>query len=394
MCPGSKDIWAPLSGRCHATLLPRIYAGVREGSHLIQIDREKHGKAALRACLGGSLALFLVDVSCAASNQNSTDPVARQSEQMSPTDSSARQSEQMSPTNSLVEVSPDLTVGETLDWERIDSLGRPGWVEVRAAVLSSGSETPDAAALRARRRARRMAVEFVAGVQIESSTILLDRLAGADAESLLETLTRTRADGLVVDERISEELMVPLAGGVGFLFRVVMQAQVLDRSASLDPGFEIALDMDATRIFVGEPIEVRIRSTRAARLYGLNLTPEGVRIVFPSRFLPQTAIGRGESLIFPPRPDAGSAVAPGVEIVGQLPPGQRRAQEILLVIAIRGDHDPLASALSSSPHTAEGLRGVEPGEAGRMISDYLAPLAALAPDLWAFDQIAFEIVGR
>jgi hypothetical protein len=348
---------------------------------LVQIDREKHRKAAFWACLGVSLSLVLVGVSCAASNQNSTPP-------------SARQFEPMSPTDSLVKVGSDPIVSEILDWERIDSLGRPGWVEVRAAVLSSGRETPDAAALRARRRARRMAVESISGVQVESSTILMDRLAGADAESLLETLTRTRADGLVVDERISEESMVPLAGGVGFVSRVVMQAQVLDRSASRDPGFEIALDMDATRIFVGEPIEVRIRSTRAARLYGLNLTPDGVRIVFPSRFLPQTAIGRGESLIFPPRSETGSVAAAQVEIVGQLAPGQRRAQEILLVIAIRGEHDPLARALSSSPHTAEGLRGVEPGEAGRMISDYLAPLAALAPDRWAFDQIAFEIVGR
>ena len=84
-----------------------------------------------------------------------------------------------------------------LDAPRVRRLARRGWVEVEAVVLASDDESPAAARRRALERARQAAVEFVAGVAVRSSVLLMDHESRTGSSSLLQVLT-TASDAVPI----------------------------------------------------------------------------------------------------------------------------------------------------------------------------------------------------
>ena len=268
---------------------------------------------------------------------------------------------------------------------RVRKLQRKGWVEVSAEVVASESESPAAARERAMAQARRAAVESVAGIRIRSSLVSFEGLRGANASSLVQSLTASRADAMVLDERLLGTQMKPMHGG-GYSLRVVMRARVLDRSKTSDPGFQIQVQLDRERFLAGEDVALSVRASRDSRIYVLGITEDGAAVLLPNKWLKDTRAGAGEWLRFPD----GELKARGVRLVAQVPEGQDSATEALVVVALRGDRT-LAGLM---PATGKIFRDTDAQGAGGLLADMLLPLSELPPDSWAFDQLVYEVYAR
>jgi hypothetical protein len=267
----------------------------------------------------------------------------------------------------------------------VRKLRRKGWVEVSAEVVASESESPAQARDRALAEARRAAVESVAGIRIRSSLLSFEGVRGADASSLVQSLTASRADAMVLDEKLVGTQMIPMAGG-GYRMKVVLRARVLDRSKTSDPGFQIQVQLDRERFLAGEDVALSVRSSRASRIYVLGITGDGAAVLLPNKWLQDTRAGAGEWIRFPDS----DLRERGVRLVAQVPEGQDSATEALVVVALRGDRT-LEGLL---PLSGQSFRASDAQGAGGLLADLLTPLSELPPDSWAFDQLVYEVYAR
>lgn len=157
-------------------------------------------------------------------------------------------------------------------------LDQPGWVEVLAQVVASDDEAP--ARARAMARARQAAVEHVAGVRVKSGLLSFEQLHGEDSSSLVQALLTTRADALILEERLVTSQRIQMSGG--YRVRVVMRAHVLDRSGATDPGFRTEIELGRTRFLDGEELTLALRASRPARLYVMSITENGAALLLPN----------------------------------------------------------------------------------------------------------------
>ena len=259
------------------------------------------------------------------------------------------------------------------------------WVEVDASVLASDDEAPARARERALAQARRAAIEFVAGVRVKSGLVSFEQVRGRDASSLVQVLSTTRADALVVDERVVESRSEDLSGG-GYRLRIRMRARVLDRSASADTDFRTEVKLERSRFLHGEEVHLAVRASRDARIYVIGIAEDGAALILPNAHLRDTRVEGGRWLHFP---DASQREA-GVRLIAQVPegrseaggsPGRRRAQRRP---ATRGDR----------PRRRRELPRRRGAGRGGLLADLLLPLADLPPDSWTFDQVAYEVLAR
>ncbi len=260
-----------------------------------------------------------------------------------------------------------------------------GWVEVTSEVVASESESPAEARERALAMARRAAVESVAGIRIRSSLITWEGVRGAHASSLVQALTASRADALVLDEQLVGTQMMPMRGG-GYRMRVVMRARVLDRSKSSDPGFRIQVQLDRERFLHGEDVDLSVRSSRESRIYVLGITEDGAAMLLPNKWLPDTRADAGEWLRFP-----GTDLRErGVRLIAQVPEGKESATEALVVVALRGNR----TLDGVMPRGEKAFLDADAQGAGHLLADLLTPLSELPADSWAFDQVVYEVYAR
>jgi hypothetical protein len=266
-------------------------------------------------------------------------------------------------------------------------LARQGWVEVSAEVVASESEAPAAARERALADARRAAVEAVAGIRVQSSLVSFEGVRGADASSLVQTLTASRADALVLDEKLVGTQLIPLPQTQrGYRLRVLMRARVLDRSRATDPGFQIEVQLDRERFLAGEDVALSVRASRDSRIYVLGISENGAALLLPNQWLPDTRADAGEWLRFPGR----DLRERGVRLTAQVPDGRKSATEALVVVALRGDR----TLQGLAPSSGRAFRDSDAQGAGVLLAELLTPLSELPPDSWAFDQVVYEIYAR
>jgi hypothetical protein len=266
----------------------------------------------------------------------------------------------------------------------VKRLQEPGWVEVGAGVFGSEAESPVRARERAVTAARRAAVEFIAGVRVKSHLLSFEQLYGADSSTLLQELITTRADALVVDERVISSTMTPQPGG-GYRVDVILHAQVLDRSGASDPDFEVQVSVGRERFLEGEEVTISVTSNRDSRIYVLGVYEAGGAILLPNQYSEDTRIKAGERFEFP-NPAERSR---GIRLIAAVPPGQSETRETLFAIALRNNR----TLTGIAPTHRRESRTVEASGSGALLADFLLPLADLPANDWTFDQITYEVLA-
>ena len=264
---------------------------------------------------------------------------------------------------------------------RVVPRGRKGWVEVEAEVLASDDESPAQARRRAIDRARLAAVEYVAGISVRSSVITLDQTTDTGASDLLQALTATQADALIVDEKLLDHRMQMDPSGA-FRVRVKMAARVLERD-DRRAQFDTEVRLNADRFRSGERVEVSIRVSEAARIYVLAVSREGAVVLLPNRYMPDTRIDADEWLTFPGKDLEGR----GVALQAVLPDDVDRTEEALLILAMRGSR----RLESLFPASGDDFLQSDSGGAMGLASDFLSPLLNVPAEDWTFDQIVYSI---
>jgi hypothetical protein len=272
--------------------------------------------------------------------------------------------------------------------ETIRRTSKTQFVRASARVVASEDEAPSRARARAEAKALRAAVEAVGGVRVKSTLLAFDQLQGTNSGTLIQELITTGSNALVLDKRIvTQQAPAGGLGGAGYCYGVVIEAEVLDRSTNSDPGFEVEVELDRERFMSGDSVQVRIVSSRDARIYLMGIYEGGLVDLLPNSFRKSTLVRAGEPLLFP---DTARGEAQDL-LQAQIPKGKRAITETLLAIAIRGEgrlYPPRPSRRGRTFETAEATG------AGVLLEGRLRPLlTSLTFDQWAFGHVAYEILA-
>jgi len=261
-----------------------------------------------------------------------------------------------------------------------------GWVETRASVLAPSDQAPSEARERALAKARRRSVEAVAGITVTSGFLSFKALRDQEASDLVQSLNFVRSEAVIVDERVMDQRMVPIADDNGYLMEVVLRARVVDRRRGTDPGFFVKADLGRERFLDGEEVTLTVRSTRAARIYVVQVNSGGATLLLPNTWLSDTRVQAGEVLRFPgPR-----LRARGIRVLAQARAGGRPSLECLVVVALRGDRE----FPGLHPSGGRVFRQEDAEGAGRLVGALLGPLADVPVADWAIYQVPYEVIER
>jgi hypothetical protein len=200
--------------------------------------------------------------------------------------------------------------------------------------------------------------------------------------SLLQVLSASRADALVLDERLEASRVTPLASG-GYRVDVTLRAQVLDHGRDRDGGFRTEVRLNRKMFRAGEEVELSVRASHPARLYVVGVNDDGAAMLIPSRHMPDTTVEAGEWLTFPDE----RLKQRGLRLRAQLPDGQMHSEEALIVIALRGEQ----TLMGPVPASGGNVASTSSGTAGQMLNDLLAPLLHIPARDWTFDQVVYGI---
>jgi hypothetical protein len=268
--------------------------------------------------------------------------------------------------------------------EKLRSEGNTQTVRASATVMASEDEAPSRARQRAETKALAKAVEFVAGVRVKSGFLSFEQMGGADSWMLIQRLNATWVDALVIGKEIvKEEAPAGDLSRRGYCYGVVVDATVLDRRQSTDPGFEVHLSLNRDRIVSGDSVQVRVESSRDARIYLIGISDHATAVILPNQERKDTWVKAGETLVFPDITRGDEAL-----LQAEIPEGQAQATELLLAIALRGGAE---LKPTRARRKGEFFETMEAKGAGSLLENYLSPLMRLPADQWAFAQIAYEI---
>jgi hypothetical protein len=257
-----------------------------------------------------------------------------------------------------------------------------GWARVRsaAAVIASDQETPQAAQARALAKARRKAVEAVAGASIKSGLVVLESETGEGSDLFIQQLTATRVNGLVVEERLLNKSSDFMEEGSGQRHRVQIEAKVLVPASKAESGLAVNLELDRTRLMEGQEVHVSIEASQDASIYLVARYPGGAAVLLPNRFQPEVRSRKGKLLRFPGADNR-------IRFQAVLPEGADHSRESLTVFALReGLELPVRSNSKGSLFEVYDTQGEHD-----LYSEFIDALNKLDPTAWAFDLVAYEI---
>ncbi len=265
--------------------------------------------------------------------------------------------------------------------------GRPGWVAVRARVTASEDEAPAQARQRARTKAHRAAIEYVAGVRVRSNLLSLETTGSDGRGGLIQLLSTVSSEALVVDEVIRSSRMTMLPHGG---YRVDLEAEVkvlAPRRSDERAAFETELVLEGEgRYRDGDPLALAVRASRDARILVVVVGDDQATLLLPNRHQPDTRIAAGQWLRFP----SARLLERGVRLEARVAEGRERSEEVVLAIAVRGD----IALEDAFPASSGPFRSAPRERMPLALSALLSPLAELDTGDWAFDQEALRITAR
>ena len=263
-------------------------------------------------------------------------------------------------------------------------LPKPCWVRASAEVVASADEAPKSAIHRARRKARQAAAAVQGGVSVRSVFLDFETDSSGQVQTLLQSLTTSQIDAIVVKERLIDAPHRRLTGGGGYRQGAVVDACVFRRKTGKGLQVRARLARDRLRFRHGDSTSIEIRASESARLLIVNFADHGhATVLVPNAYAPAAFVPATGKYIFPSR----DLIERNIQLQVRVPAGRLSAREGILVIAVDKKYD-----LDILHHgRSQTFRSLGGGEMSEELSSLFEPLLPLPPEAWNFDHLAYEV---
>lgn len=213
-------------------------------------------------------------------------------------------------------------------------------VEYRALM------TPEATQQDVRRRAIEGAlaesVRRVAGVQLQSGTLLTKEERQGVVRDDFVSVVQLDARGRVVDYQVLDEEWVTSRHpelGAQVYFRVRVRAAVAREVGDADASFRVSIVLNSPALVVrsarateNDEMILSVTSSHDAALTLVSVADDSVTVLFPNEYVTEALVRAGEPITLP----TDEWRRRGLRLRAYLPEGRSSRREVVMAIAVRG----------------------------------------------------------
>ena len=224
------------------------------------------------------------------------------------------------------------------------SAQEPTWYAGKGSALGTDMEIVRSNALNA---ARSDALAKV-GIEVRSSdTRLTSETAGAFVD-FYSRFAESSSKGIILEERIVREGEPRRVQGTTFEIEIRIEARIAMSVGEADPMFTVTLEASRTIVKQGEPVTLRVTSTRDGFLTLFDVYRDSLSVLFPNTVDRENRIKADNTFLFPSGDSYDLQFAPS--------PGTERSEEILIAVVTKENvpFPPMETVLVS--HGAIALR--------------------------------------
>jgi hypothetical protein len=229
-------------------------------------------------------------------------------------------------------------------------------------------------------KARSAAIEQVAGIKIQSETILRDFNMQSSFVAALST-------GHIVEEKIKkwdvqavkkDDNSAPV-----LIYKVILDAKVALEREKIDPSFKIYTSINRTVFKEGDDVLLTVKTTEDCYLTIFAVTQDNkVFLLLPNKYNKNNLIRKDKVFVYP----SGNDISRGVCLKAGLLPGNNKAKEMIRVIATK-------KPINFSPHVFKEGIGLESFKGNTATLNELIKELVMIPTNERTDAfVAYEIV--
>ncbi|HDR05317.1 MAG TPA: DUF4384 domain-containing protein [Candidatus Marinimicrobia bacterium] len=200
-----------------------------------------------------------------------------------------------------------------------------GEYEVTGSALIENL-TPQQAREEAKLRARKLALEHYAGVEIQNNTLMLksDHNNNDLMEAFSSISSQTSRGVIIKEELLSEET---IADGSSMRSVVRLRVKAAKQVGQKNPAFHLNAKLNREVFTQGEELKLEVQPSLDCYLTIINIGSDGnVYLLLPNQYTKMPYVKAGENYRFPPERS-------GIALTPTLLPGRSQDSELIKIIA-------------------------------------------------------------
>lgn len=173
---------------------------------------------------------------------------------------------------------------------------------------------------------------YKAGVFMKSSGISLQSESSTGSIDFYSKFAESSSRGLILEEKIIQESdPVRLKSGTikEFQMEIEIQALVGIQNGSPDESFEVVIETDKEAYQEGEPVTLKVHSTKDGYLTILNVYNDSLSVICPNSLDKENSVKSNKVFVFPSHE--------GYELQLEVPLGKKESVETFLAIVTRNN---------------------------------------------------------
>ncbi len=207
------------------------------------------------------------------------------------------------------------------------------WVHADGIAEVGSSMSPAQALASAISDARRISLKKILGVEIRSRDLVFQQSGLKGQDSLIQSLVQTMRQGRILNEKVGQNGYVPSTSCPYCQYQAAVSDCVKPLAQKSDRSFNVRVGLSKQHLTNGESDQIQISVSTACFIYLYDQSPDGsISLIAPNDYVSNLQAEPSQTLLYP---DPKNAQENGLELVAQIPSGQKISAETISVIASR-----------------------------------------------------------
>jgi hypothetical protein len=221
------------------------------------------------------------------------------------------------------------------DQQRQYRTGEPGWIIVEDTRIFSNAVSPDAARQQLLQLLRNKAVAKKVPANIEVSSLITDLMSRTQGEAYKQSawsgFFRTTLSGVITDEEILKDSLVPIPEKDSYQKTIELKAYVEPVQGQRDPGFYVDVEIKENMLNAGDELVFSVLPSKDCFVYIFNLMADhNAVLMFPNEYMPDNFVSAYQKIQIPD-----PAIRNHIKFVVTTMPGEKVTSESVYIVCSR-----------------------------------------------------------
>jgi hypothetical protein len=205
------------------------------------------------------------------------------------------------------------------------------WVETNGIADVTNSMSPAQALALAVSDARRLALKRILGVKIRSRDLVFQQSGLKGQDSLIQSLVQTMRQGRILNEKIGANGYLPSSSCPYCQYQATVSDCVKPLIRQSDRSFWVRVGLTQQHLTNGGADQIRVSASTDCYVYIYDQSMDGsISLIAPNDYVLKLRAGPQHALLYP---DPKNSEEDGLELVAEIPSGQKMSAETISVIA-------------------------------------------------------------